>query len=137
MDVQGVFPPPAVWTKDYVGGLRHQQYGHAGCLSTTCSMDDGLCWVSFHNKQYGRARCLSNALRMDKGPCGVSFHTRSMDEGLCRVSFHHKQYGRAGCKLFNLRRVFVNAGMPDCRLSGESGTGMKTNADPGTSPVPE
>jgi hypothetical protein len=33
--------------------------------------------------------------------------------------------------------VFVNAEMQDCQASGQSGAGMKKNADAGTSPVPE
>ncbi len=33
--------------------------------------------------------------------------------------------------------VFVNAGLPDCPASGQSGTGTKKNAGVGTSPVPE
>jgi hypothetical protein len=54
IEVQGVFPPPpAVWTDVDVQGVfpappavwmcwvsrPHQQYGRAGCLSTTSSMD--------------------------------------------------------------------------------------------------
>ncbi len=33
--------------------------------------------------------------------------------------------------------VFINAGMPDCPASDQSGTGMKKNNDAGTDPVPD
>jgi hypothetical protein len=39
--------------------------------------------------------------------------------------------------LFHLVKCFLNAGMPVCPASGQSGTGMNKNADAGTSPVPE
>jgi hypothetical protein len=33
--------------------------------------------------------------------------------------------------------VFINAGMPDCPASDQSGTGMKKNNNAGTDPVPD
>ncbi len=44
-----------------------------------------------------------------------------------RMSLHPKQYGRAGCMPFKFRTVFVNAVMPDCLASCQSGIDMKKN----------
>ncbi len=52
VDVLGVFPPPAVRMCSM--SFHHQQYGRAGCLSTTSNMDVK---VSFQHKEYGRAGC--------------------------------------------------------------------------------
>jgi hypothetical protein len=38
---------------------------------------------------------------------------------------------------FHLRTIFVNAGLPDCPESGQSGTGIKKNEDAGTCQVPD
>ena len=108
MNVQGVIPPPAVWTCSV--SSHHQQYGRAGCLSTTSSMDvqgvslppaEWTCRVSLYHQQYGLAGCLSTTSRMR---AGCLFTTRCMHvQGVfptpvrtCRVSIHHQQNGRAG-----------------------------------------
>ncbi len=121
--MEGVYPSPAVWTCRV--SFRHQQYGRAGCLSTTSSMDvQGVflplvvwtCRVSFHNQQYGRAGCLSAKSSMDAQ--GV-FSLPAV--WTCRVSFRHKQYGRTGCVSItssrNMQGVFPPQALWTCRVS--------------------
>jgi hypothetical protein len=52
------------------------------------------------------------------------------------IPLRHQQYIRAGC-ILDLRTMFLNAGMPDCTASRQSGTGMNLTGDAGSSPVPE
>jgi hypothetical protein len=89
VDVHGVFPPPAVWT--FMRGVFPPQPAELEFVNNLWGLGT-----------YGRA-----------------------------LTFHHMQYERAGFTLFHLCTVFVNARMPDCPASGQSGTGWQNekNAD--------
>ncbi len=46
-------------------------------------------------------------------------------------------YRRMGCGVPSPTVFCLNAVMPDCPEFGQSGTGIRNNADTGASPVPE
>ncbi len=49
---------------------------------------------------------------------------------------HHRCVGVCEC-VFVCVFVCINAGMPDCPASDQSGTGIKKTNDAGTGPVPD
>ena len=60
------------------------------------------------------------------------------DESISTASCMDVQCRRAGCMYpFYLSKLFLNAEMPDCPASRQSGTGMNKNADVGTSQIPD
>jgi len=146
MDVQGV----SLFTIPFITTATNSMDGQGVSISTPSIVDLQGAPLSTSSSMYMQGVFLSTTSSKDLK--GVFLSTTSSTLWACRVTpfdlhLHHQQCERAGlhCRragctyvsLFTVDKVFINAGMPVCPASGQSGTGMNENPDDGRSPVPE
>jgi hypothetical protein len=134
--------------------FRRIQCGCAGCRvypspPLTCSVDvQGVsltpaCFITravcihlhYHQLWACRMYPSSSYCRVDVQGVSLSYVSRAYVQGVSL--FAASSIDVQGVSFSNIHTMFLNAGMPGCTASGQSGTGMNKNANSGSSLVPE
>jgi len=119
VDLQGVSLSTVSLRPCRVYPFRHHHCRREGCTLYGCT--------TLRHQQWGHVRCivyLSTPLAL----CMCK---------LCPFTLCLQRWRRGTVSLSTLLKGFLNAGMPDCPESGQSGSGMGKNSDAATSPVPD